>query len=1026
MEEMKFRFTVQPYQTDAVNRVADVFAGQPFSDLFAYRRDAKIERRLENLYQSEEELLTGYANPVLKLSSKQILRNIQDVQRKQNLHLSDKLTKGPGLCSLDVEMETGTGKTYVYIKTMFELNQRYGWNKFIVVVPSIAIREGVKKSFEITQDHFMELYGKKIRFFVYDSGNLTDIDNYSQNSGISAMIINMQAFNVGKKGTKASRRILEELDDFGSRRPIDVIAANRPILILDEPQKMGGQATQKNLQQFNPLFSLNYSATHKDHHDLVYVLDAVDAYNEKLVKRIEVKGFDLCSLPGTDRYLYFEGIDLSPKRGPRARLEFEVRHKSGIRREMRAVTCGDDLYALSNELEEYRGLCVADIDPLKNSISFTDGRTLSAGEIVANNSDKNLRRIQIRETIQSHFEKEQSLFERGIKTLSLFFIDEVAKYRCYDENGDECPSEYSVIFEEEYRNILNTVLTEWGISEKYRKYLESIDATETHTGYFSVDKKGRKIDSKLKRGTDKSDDVCAYDLILKDKERLLSFATPERFIFSHSALREGWDNPNVFQICTLKHDSGSPTQKRQEVGRGLRLCVNQDGDRMDAKRLHSQVHEINTLTVIASDGYREFVADLQTGIRDDLYQRPSIVSEEYFSGKSLWIDGNQISISEKQATRIYNYLVKNDYVDDEKHLTEKYHNARENKTLAPMPEELNAVAEAAFKLIDSIFDPHALDGMISNGRNSKVMNNPLNSNFHKKEFQKLWESINHKCAYLVDFDSDELIRKAVASIDEKLLVAPLQYVVTSGAQGKNWSFDAVNEQRGFNNTRRKTVELAVSESSSVKYDLIGEIAKRITLTRKTTAAILTRIKPEKFDMFRTNPEEFIARVSDLIQEQKATMVVEHIGYSLLDETYSSDIFTQDKNILAERARPAKRNVQDYVVVDSDVERKFAAEMDIADEVEVYAKLPKGFAIPTPVGSYSPDWAIVLRREDVKHIFFVAETKGTMSSMSLKPVESAKISCARKLFEELSSKANQKINYHEVDTFENLLNLLSAE
>jgi len=597
---MKFKFKIQQYQTDAVNSVIDVFAGQPFAERVSYIRDKGITKKDQYMQMSifneanpsNDHTPLGFANARLVLSPEQLLRNIRNVQARNNIKQSDSLVNHLGACSLDVEMETGTGKTYVYIKTIFELNKRYGWSKFIVVVPSIAIREGVYKTFQITQDHFMEHYKKKARCFIYNSKNLSALDNFSTSSGINVMIINIQAFNTSMKEvarSKEARRIYEKLDDFGSRRPIDVIKANHPILILDEPQKMGGEKTQKALANFNPLFCINYSATHVKHHNLVYVLDAVDAYNKKLVKKIEVKGFEVKNLRGTDRYLFLESIIISPTKPPKAKIEIEIKHKNSFSRDIRILEIGDDLYCESNEMEQYRGYRISDIDPISGTVTFTNGVVLSRGEVIGDVSEKDLRRIQIRETIISHFEKEKYLFEMGIKTLSLFFIDEVAKYRKYNETGEEVSSEYGELFEQEYKNVLNDYIT--FEDTPYIRYLKSIDPSKTHTGYFSIDKHGRKVDSPTKRGSDESDDVSAYELILRDKERLLSFHEPVRFIFSHSALREGWDNPNVFQICTLKHGGSSPTHKRQEVGRGLRLCVNQKGERMDSDLYGDSVHD---------------------------------------------------------------------------------------------------------------------------------------------------------------------------------------------------------------------------------------------------------------------------------------------------------------------------------------------------------------------------------------------------------------------------------------------------
>ena len=446
---------------------------------------------------------------------------------------------------------------------------KYGLSKFSVVVPSIAIREGVKKSFEITADHFMEHYGKKARFFIYNSSNLNQLDNFSSGSGINVMIINTQAFASSLKEdgrSKEARIIYSKRDEFGTRRPIDVIKANRPIIILDEPQKMGGDVTQKALKNFNPLFSLNYSATHTKQHNLSYVLDALDAFNKKLVKKIEVKGFEVKNLKGTDSYLYLEQIVLSAKKPPMAKIELEIAYDKHISRKPRTLGVNEDLYYVSQGMEQYKGYTISEIDPLCGTVTFTNGEVIEVGDVIGDISEKDMRRIQIRETILSHFEKEEKLFNMGIKTLSLFFIDEVAKYRQYDEDGNEILGEYGQMFEQEYINVFNDYITLF--DTPYQRYLKSTcsDVDSTHKGYFSIDKKtGRSIDSQLKRGSEFSDDISAYDLILKNKERLLSFEEPTRFIFSHSALREGWDNPNVFQICTLKH-SDSNTAKTSGSG----------------------------------------------------------------------------------------------------------------------------------------------------------------------------------------------------------------------------------------------------------------------------------------------------------------------------------------------------------------------------------------------------------------------------------------------------------------------------
>ena len=614
---MKIKFKKQAFQTASVEAVADCFAGQPFGGGFSYRIDPGLDEQSQQRKLQAVDEMQGFRNADLSIPSAELLKNIQAVQRRQNIPVSESLVSNK-VCevNLDIEMETGTGKTYCYIKSMFELNKRYGWTKFIVVVPSIAIREGVLKSFEITAEHFLEDYGKRARFFIYNSKQLHNLESYSSDAGINVMIINVQAFNARGKD---ARRIYEELDDFQSRRPIDVIKANQPILILDEPQKMEGKKTLESLREFSPLMILRYSATHRTQHNKIHRLDALDAYNQKLVKKIAVRGITVKGLAGTSGYLYLESIEVSASKPPVARIEMETKRKTGIKREVRRIGHNDNLHVLSGGLDQYQGFVVADIDALSDTLSFANGEELHAGEASGDINETTLRQIQIREAIRAHFEKEQMLYDQGVKVLTLFFIDEVAKYRQYDESGEQS-GEYARMFESEYERQRDEFI---GLlsDTPYAKYLQSIDSARTHNGYFSIDKKSKRlVDPKVsKRGESagEADDVDAYDLILKDKERLLSFEEPTRFIFSHSALREGWDNPNVFVICTLKH-SDSSISRRQEVGRGMRLAVTQSGDRLDDP---ATVHQTNVLTVVANESYMDFVAGLQKDISDSLSER---------------------------------------------------------------------------------------------------------------------------------------------------------------------------------------------------------------------------------------------------------------------------------------------------------------------------------------------------------------------------------------------------------------------
>jgi len=602
---MRIQYKHQKFQADAAKAVVDVFAGQP------YLTPTYMMDRGSGYYQTsltDDRDFTGWSNQriIPELNDQLILKHLQKIQRANQIAPSSELEGREDGYNLTVEMETGVGKTYTYIKTMYELNRAYGWSKFIIVVPSIAIREGVYKSFEMTQEHFTEEYGKKIRFFIYNSSQLTEIDRFASDSSINVMIINSQAFNA--KG-KDARRIYMKLDEFRSRRPIDIIAKTNPILIIDEPQSVEGKQTKERLKEFHPLLTLRYSATHKSDsiYNMVYRLDAMEAYNKRLVKKIAVKGITESGTNATNSYVYLESVNLS-KKDPTATLQFDVKMVNGTKLKSRIVNTGDNLYDYSNGLEEYRdGFVVKSIDGRHNSVEFLNGVKLYAGDVIGKVDEDQLRRIQIRETILSHIQRERQLFYKGIKVLSLFFIDEVANYRVYNSAGEAVNGKYATMFEEEYEEIISSLQKSSG-EDEYIKYLNSIKVSATHAGYFSVDKKGKMINSKVNRKETTSDDVSAYELIMKNKELLLDRdpkRSPVRFIFSHSALREGWDNPNVFQICTLKQSS-SDVRKRQEVGRGLRLCVNQDGERMDTNTLGNDVHNVNVLTVIASESYDSF------------------------------------------------------------------------------------------------------------------------------------------------------------------------------------------------------------------------------------------------------------------------------------------------------------------------------------------------------------------------------------------------------------------------------------
>ena len=1032
---MKLQFKHQKFQADAAKAVVDVFAGQPYltPTYMMDRGDGNYQIGLE-----DDTDFTGWRNEriVPELSDKLILEHLQKVQRTNQIKPSDKLE---GRYNLTIEMETGVGKTHTYIKTMYELNKHYGWSKFIVVVPSIAIREGVYKSFQVTQDHFAEEYGKKIRFFIYNSAQLTEIDRFASDSAINVMIINVQAFNKsvdaneklesGKRADKNAAIIFRKLDNFRSRRPIDIIAKTNPILIIDEPQSVEGPAAKKNLKLFSPLLTLRYSATHKADsiYNMVYRLDAMEAYNKRLVKKIAVKGITESGSTATEGFVYLESINLS-KADPTATIQFDYIGAKGLRKKTATVGIGYNLYDNSGEsgkLDEYKeGFVVKSIDGRDNSVEFLNGVKIFAGDVIGKVSEDQLRRIQIRETILSHLERERQLFHKGIKVLSLFFIDEVAKYKQYDEAGHPFNGIYADMFEEEYNDILSSMQREIG-DEDYIRYLDAISAHDTHAGYFSVDKKGTRTDSKLsdkKEGT--SDDIDAYDLIMKNKELLLDRdpkKSPVRFIFSHSALREGWDNPNVFQICTLKQSS-SEVRKRQEVGRGLRLCVNQDGERMDANVLGNDVQSINVLTVIASESYDSFAKGLQTELADAVAGRPVAVTADLFKGKVI-VDarGNEQVVDGDTAQAIYFDLIVNGYIDKKGVLTDKYYADKANGAIQ-VAEEVADSRDSVINILDSVYDSRAMQPENARDKNIELQVDP--DKLAMPEFKALWKRISPKSVYVVDFDTDELVNKAIVSINRNLRVPKIFFKVETGAMDEIKSRDSLLDGSAFSKSKSSTYDSRkqIRTNSSVKYDLIGKLVGETGLTRKAVVAILTGIEKSVFEQFKFNPEEFIIKAAALINDEKATAIIQHITYNVLDEHYDTDIFTEPtiKGKLGTNAMKAQRHLYDHIVYDSTNERDFATDLDTNTDVAVYVKLPDSFYIATPVGHYNPDWAIAFYEGSVKHIYFVAETKGTLDSMHfnhITPVEQAKIDCARVHFKAIS---DGNVVYDVVDSYQTLL------
>jgi len=1022
---MKLQFKKQQFQLDAVSAIADLFQGQAKHTGVQYMADPG------RLKLDEVDLvLDAYRNAPIQLSQASIRENVHTMQTRYGLRPSDKLSidmiAGREAYNFSIEMETGTGKTYTYIRTIMELNKRYGWLKFVIVVPSVAIREGVLKSLQIMSSHFQMEYGKQPRYFVYDSSRLGDLDSFANSSDLQIMVINSQAFNKKEKDLIHSER-----ENFRWRRPIDVLAAMNPIMIIDEPQSVEGKQTKERLKDFKPLFTLRYSATHKEKHDMVYRLDAMDAYNQKLVKKIAVKAIEQTGTTGTQGYLYLQEIIPQKTGAPKAKVEFEVKTQSGVKRKLKVVDEPFDLYAESGSLSAYKGMTLSHFDARENKLQVGVTQELHVGEVIGEVDESSIRRIQIRETIKSHIEKESKLYNRRIKVLSLFFIDEVAKYKQYDEHNDAYNGEYAQIFEEEYRNQVNQFIRTQEPTP-YRRYLEAnLEGNSVHAGYFSVDKV-KKSDKTIfvdyKSASEKknnlSNDTDAYDLIMKDKERLLSFEEPVRFLFSHSALKEGWDNPNVFQICTLKQSSAE-TRKRQEIGRGMRLAVDQNGIRQDFELLGNDVHEINKLTVIANESYDQFARSLQEEIKELLADCPSKVDVTLFTNKVLTNqEGQTIRITKEQADSIHFDLIRQGYIDREGQLTTEYFTAKENHQLK-LSETLAGYEDKLVEILESVY--HAGQYEIENANNAVIQfSNEVNQeNIARKEFLNLWKQINRKTSYQVEFDDAELVKHSVDYINEKLVVSKPSFHITQA------SATEMSKEEGLHLTvaeNDRQQEYLTGSQIMTKYDLLGEVAEQTGLTRKLVAEILSKIYVYQFDKFKQNPEEFILKVSKLINEQKASQIIKHIQYNVLNEEYDMDLFydnPETANRSDDHLLESKKGIYNFVKVDSNTEKTFKESLEQYEDVRVYVKLPGKFSIATPLGNYNPDWAIAFREGSVKHIYFVAETKGSMSSLRLKQAEQAKIACARAHFKALvqAGSINDQHIYDVVSSYEELLNIV---
>ena len=1010
---MKLRYKHQRFQTEAALAVANAFTGQPKSD-------GQSDHIVDQGVHQDLFVVKGFGNKNVILAPEAVCENVRAIQTEQGLKPVEQLQQLQGVgTALTIEMETGTGKTYTYIKTMYELNARYGWTKFVVVVPSIAIREGVLKSFESMQEHFAQEYGKRTQYFVYNSKQLSKIDAFASDAGMHVMIINTQAFNASmdeekstdkmekgklKKADKAARIIFERRDEFGSRRPIDVLAQTHPIMIIDEPQSVLGvdkkNKTRKGIAMFKPLFTLLYSATHRkgDIYNMVYKLDAIDAYNQKLVKKIEVKGIRQIGSTATNGYVYLEEIVIG-KGNPQARISFDIKTQTGTKQVSRLVDERFNLKEQSGGLAEYdNNFIVERIDGRLGIVRFLNGLTLHEGDAVGSVNEDYIRRIQIRETIRTHLERERQLYGQNIKVLSLFFIDHVDSYKLYE--GEDSKGKFAKMFEEEYNRVLSEMLPSF-TDEAYLRYLSDPRnaASKVHKGYFSMDKKSKMVESKERQG---ENEERAFDLIMKDKERLLSLSEPVRFIFSHSALKEGWDNPNVFQICTLKN-SDNETKKRQEVGRGMRLCVNQKGERQDADVLGDHVFDTNILTVIASESYEDFAKKLQTEMAEACADRPTVITPNLFEDKTYTMeDGTNGKLDINQARAIYNELIRQDYVNDEGTLTARYFDDKRNGSLDFG--KSNDMKDSIIAILDTVFTRSIVKP--EDGRKPKLAKFQKD-NFAKKEFQELWKRINRRTYYQVNFDTSDLVKKSVKAVDDLLKVTEIRIVVEGGSMENIHDKESLEAGVAMTQGNIRTIHLTEAVGKGVTYDLIGQLVSATGLTRKTIVEILKGIKPATFSMFKMNPEEFIIKTARIINDCKALAVIQCIKYEKLNDEFSTDIFTENalRGKLGVNAIESVKSLYDLVVLDSmGTEKDFAESLEHEDDVVVYTKLPRGSYINTPMGKYNPDWAVAFREGSVKHVYFIAETKGTDDLPSdLRGTENSKIECARKHFEAISEK-----------------------
>ena len=969
---MKLKFDSNlGYQTDAVNSVIDLFKGQ--SAMMQYFT-----------VSGQSTLDGGGVGNKIDISNEDILDNLRNIQSYHKLAPSESLNS----LDFNIEMETGTGKTYVYLKTIFELNKKYNFTKFIIVVPSIAIKEGVNKTIQITRDHFKELYDNVIYdHFVYDSGKLELVRNFATGSNIQIMIINIDAFN-----KKDNNIIYVEHDKLNGYKPIDLISETNPIVIIDEPQSVMGTKGEDAISNLNPLCTLRYSATHKQIQNLVYKLDAVDASAQKLVKKIVVDGI---ISEGYHNDAYLKLISVNSKPPISAKIEIDAKVKGGkTKRKTVTVKQGSDLSeAKLGNRGVYNGYVVDEIycEEGNEFVSFTQKDDfLRIGVPIGDVDDLKLKREQIKHTIIEHLDKELefSLAGKKIKVLSLFFIDKVANYRQYDDDGNTRKGPYAEIFEEEYKKAIR--------NPKYSTLYKDVDleltAEEVHNGYFSKDKKGKFKDTReTKNGirTNK-DDETTFNLIMRDKEKLLSLDSNLKFIFSHSALREGWDNPNVFQICTL-NETRSTMKKRQEIGRGLRLCVNQNGE-----RIHDD--NINVLTVIANESYEEFAKKLQEEIEEDLNIKFGSIKENAFS-HIIWTNpkGKKEPLGYQHSLEIFKHFKLMNYINKDGKIQDTLKVALDKGTV-DIPERYNEIEK---DIIETIQKP-AGDGVPVINRNCKRKVEVNKQVFLSDDFKEFWNKIKHKTIYAVDYDTQELIVKSVDAMDKYLNISSPKLLFTKSGL----TIDAT----GVKPDGDGYIKTTYSEVDQIALpDIITYLQNETDLTRKTIVEILKRT--DTLNQFKKNPQEYMQQTARLINRVLGLMIVDGIKYTKVEDSYSQELFKNEEfyGYLKKNLIESKHSVYDYIKYDSTIECKFAKKLENNPDVKLYVKLPDWFKIKTPIGNYNPDWAVMFERENEEEkMYFVVETKGNTDYSGLRPTEQAKIDCGVKHFDAIHTNVELKV------------------